>query len=80
MTPAKIGEFEMLVLPAILRQEGEAYANRIRDDLQEKAGRTATRGAVSDAEPADGEGAGRMGSGERDAEARRASDGSTGGD
>jgi len=30
---AKIGEFELLVLLAILRQSESPYANRVRDDL-----------------------------------------------
>ena len=32
---AKIGEFELLVLLAILRQADEPYANRVRKDLEE---------------------------------------------
>ena len=42
----KVGEFELLVLLSILRQEENAYANRIRDDLEENAGRRVTRGAL----------------------------------
>ena len=42
----RLGEFEMLVLLAILRQKDEAYANRIREDLEANAERTVTRGAL----------------------------------
>ena len=42
----KVGEFELLVLLSILRQEEDAYANRVRDDLEEHAGRRVTRGAL----------------------------------
>lgn len=43
---AKIGEFELLVLLAILRQADEPYANRVREDLEANADRTVTRGAL----------------------------------
>lgn len=43
---ARIGEFELLVLLAILRQADTPYANRIREDLEENAERTVTRGAL----------------------------------
>ena len=43
---AKIGEFELLVLLAILRQSDEPYANRVRADIEENAGRAVTRGAL----------------------------------
>lgn len=43
---AKIGEFELLVLLALLRQADEPYANRIREDLEANAGRKVTRGAL----------------------------------
>lgn len=43
---AKIGEFELLVLLAILRQAEEPYANRVREDLEENAERAVTRGAL----------------------------------
>jgi len=42
----KLGEFELLVLLSILRQEEEAFANRVREDLLENAGRRVTRGAL----------------------------------
>ena len=43
---AKIGEFELLVLLAILRQADEPYANRVREDLEANADRRVTRGAL----------------------------------
>ena len=43
---AKIGEFELLVILALLRQTEEPYANRIRRDLEEHAERRVTRGAL----------------------------------
>jgi DNA-binding PadR family transcriptional regulator len=43
---AKVGEFELLVLLAILRQEDAPYANRVREDLEANAGRAVTRGAL----------------------------------
>ena len=43
---AKIGEFELLVLLAILRQRAAPYANRVREDLEANAERTVTRGAL----------------------------------
>jgi DNA-binding PadR family transcriptional regulator len=42
----KIGEFELLVLLSILRQEDGPYANRVREDLEENADRKVTRGAL----------------------------------
>jgi len=43
---ARIGEFELLVLLAILREADAPYANRIREDLESNAGRKVTRGAL----------------------------------
>jgi DNA-binding PadR family transcriptional regulator len=43
---AKVGEFELLVLMAILRQGDAPYANRVREDLEENADRRVTRGAL----------------------------------
>jgi DNA-binding PadR family transcriptional regulator len=43
---AKLGEFELLVLLAILRQKDAPYANRVRDDLEANAERPVTRGAL----------------------------------
>lgn len=42
----KIGEFELLVILSILRQPEGAYANRVREDLEENAHRKVTRGAL----------------------------------
>ena len=38
----KIGEFELLVLLAILRQADTPYANRVREDLEANAERRVT--------------------------------------
>jgi DNA-binding PadR family transcriptional regulator len=43
---AKLGEFELLVLLSILRQADAPFANRVREDLEENAGRRVTRGAL----------------------------------
>ena len=43
---SKVGEFELLVLLAILRQAETPYANAVREDLERHAGRTVTRGAL----------------------------------
>jgi DNA-binding PadR family transcriptional regulator len=42
----KLGQLEFLVLLSVLRQREAPYANRIRQDLEENAGRTITRGAL----------------------------------
>ena len=42
----KLGQLEFLVLLSVLRQHQEPYANRIRQDLEENAGRSITRGAL----------------------------------
>lgn len=42
----KIGEFELLVVLAILRQRDAPYANDVRRDLVENARRSVTRGAL----------------------------------
>ena len=42
----KLGQLEFLVLLSILRQRDEPYANRVRQDLEENAGRSITRGAL----------------------------------
>ena len=42
----RLGEFELLVLLSVLRQADAPYANRIREDLEENAGRRVTRGAL----------------------------------
>jgi DNA-binding PadR family transcriptional regulator len=46
VAPAKLGEFEMLVLLAILRNGDSPYANRVREDLEANAERRVTRGAL----------------------------------
>ena len=43
---AKIGEFELLVLLAILRQADSPYANQVRVELELNADRKVTRGAL----------------------------------
>lgn len=43
---AKLGEFELLVLLSVLRQQDAPYANRVREDLEDNAGRQVTRGAL----------------------------------
>ena len=42
----KIGEFELLVVLAILRQGDTPYANNVRRDLVTNAKRSVTRGAL----------------------------------
>jgi len=42
----KIGEFELLVVLAILRQDDAPYANNVRRDLVANAKRSVTRGAL----------------------------------
>lgn len=46
MPPSKLGEFELLVLLALLRNADAPYANRVREDLEENADRRVTRGAL----------------------------------
>lgn len=43
---SRLGEFELLLLLSVLRQEEEPYANRVREDLEANAGRSVTRGAL----------------------------------
>ena len=47
MTTAKshLGEFEQMVLLAILQQDESAFGLEIRSELEESAGRTVSRGA-----------------------------------
>ncbi len=45
-TPARLGELEQLVLLAVLRQNGEAHAISVRQELRDIAGRSVTRGAL----------------------------------
>src|SRR5688572_15285236 len=44
MTP--LGEFELLVLLAVLRLKGDAYAVSVRDEIEARTGRPAPRGSV----------------------------------
>ncbi|NNL30739.1 MAG: PadR family transcriptional regulator [Gemmatimonadetes bacterium] len=41
-----IGEFEQMLLLAILRLEGEAYGVRLMEELEERVGRSVSRGSV----------------------------------
>jgi DNA-binding PadR family transcriptional regulator len=43
---SKVGEFELLVLLAILRCRHAPYANRVREEIEEHGDRTVTRGAL----------------------------------
>lgn len=43
---SNVGEFQLLVLLAILRQADAPFANRVREDLEENAHRRVTRGAL----------------------------------
>ena len=45
-TPAYLGEFEQLLLLAILRLDGDAYGLDIARELEARAGRTVSRGAL----------------------------------
>jgi DNA-binding PadR family transcriptional regulator len=44
--PAYLGEFEHLLLLAVLRRGGEAFASDIARELEMRAGRTVSRGAL----------------------------------
>lgn len=46
MGTASLGELEQLVLLAVLRIEGDAYAASVRAELLTRAGRDVARGAV----------------------------------
>ena len=41
-----LGEFEQVVLLAVARLEDEAYGMRVREEIEVRAGRRATIGAV----------------------------------
>ena len=45
-TPAYLGEFEQLLLLAVLRLGAEAYGGDIARELEARAGRTVSRGAL----------------------------------
>jgi PadR family transcriptional regulator PadR len=44
--PPSLGEFEVLVLMAVLHVGEEAFGSAIRDELEARSGRPASRGAV----------------------------------
>ncbi len=41
-----MGEFEQLILLALLRRSGDAYGMEIRDEIQDRTGRGVSYGAV----------------------------------
>ena len=45
-TNRNLGEFEILVLSAILRQGGDAYGVSIKREIEERTGRSPTLGAL----------------------------------
>lgn len=45
-SPSPLGDFELLVLLAVLRAGDEAYGSTILAELQERSGRTISRGAL----------------------------------
>lgn len=45
-SPAPLGEFEQLVLLAVMRLRGEAYAVPIRQEIEERTSRSVARGAL----------------------------------
>lgn len=42
----KLGEFELIVLAAVIRLDGEAYGAAIRKDISDRTGRAPTVGAI----------------------------------
>jgi DNA-binding PadR family transcriptional regulator len=46
MTEIYLGEFEQIVLLAILRLEGDAYAIPVREEIERRTGRSVARGAL----------------------------------
>lgn len=46
MPPGHIGEFEQMVLLAVLQSADEAFAPNIREVLSDRAGRSVSRGAL----------------------------------
>lgn len=46
MGSGSLGDLERLVLLAVLRRGDDAYAVTVRDEIEERAARTVTRGAV----------------------------------
>jgi PadR family transcriptional regulator PadR len=45
-TTAPLGEFEVIVLMAVLHLEADAYGSAIRDEIERRAERDVSRGAV----------------------------------
>ncbi len=45
-TRSPIGEFEQLVLLAVMRQDDDAYGVTIKKEIEEQTGRASSRGAV----------------------------------
>jgi len=45
-SPAPLGEFEQLVLLAVMRLRGEAYAVPIRQEIEDRTSRSVARGAL----------------------------------
>lgn len=43
---SRLGEFELIVLLAVLRQGEEPYANPVREAIEERTGRPVSRGAL----------------------------------
>lgn len=43
---APLGEFEVIVLMAVLHLEEQAYGSAIRDEIERRTGRAVSRGAV----------------------------------
>jgi PadR family transcriptional regulator, regulatory protein PadR len=46
MTETYLGEFEQIVLLAIVRLEGDAYAIPVREEIERRTGRSVARGAL----------------------------------
>jgi DNA-binding PadR family transcriptional regulator len=46
MAAAVLGEFEVVILLAVLHQRGHAYGAVIRDEIERRSGRAPSRGAV----------------------------------
>ncbi len=46
MAKSHVGEFEQMVLLAVLRHGDEAYANNVREEIERSAERAVSRGAL----------------------------------
>jgi PadR family transcriptional regulator PadR len=46
IVPQLLGEFEVLILLAVLRQSDDAYPPAVRSEIERRAGRAVQRGAV----------------------------------